>query len=320
MHLVFTLPKELSALALGNRRPLYNLLFHTAWAALKQMLTDEKHLGIDPAAAMVLHTWDQHLAHHAHVHAIVPAGGPSVDGTRWIGCRRSRKTGKLYLVCNKSLGRLFRGKFLAGLKRLWRSGELKLGGPWSRLLDEASWEQWLTPLYAQDWVVNIQAPPPDSEDVTSVLKYLAGYMVGGPISDRRLESHEDGQVTFWARSRRKGRRRQRQRITLSGVEFTRRWSLHVLPSQFVRMRYYGGMSNRRCESYLAHCRALLTAAQVPLEPFPITAEEETPMPPAQPICPQCGNPLTLMATRQRPSWCEVFAQPHSPPHWQEDSW
>jgi hypothetical protein len=238
-QVVFTLPDDLSALMLGHRRATYRLLFHAAWEALREVLRAE--LGCEPAALMVLHTWNQRLDHHPHVHAVVPGGGPSLDGQRWVRSRHPTEPWreKPYLVDNRLLSARFRDKFLAGLTRLHRRGELKLEGEWSHLQEPAAFAAWLDSFRDGAWVVYVE-PPPENARPEHVLKYLARYLTGGPISDRRLLAHEDGQVTFWARSPDKARGNPSEPYTLSGVEFTRRWALHILPQGFVKSRCFGG--------------------------------------------------------------------------------
>jgi Putative transposase len=313
-HVVFTLPATLSTLVLANRSALYGLLFRAAWQALKELAADPEHLGASVGAVLVLHTWGQNLHHHPHVHGVVPGGGLSADGTRWVPTRSPR-----YLLCAKALSRKFRGKFLAGLKRLWRTGKLKLGGPLAGLADELAFERWLTPLYAQDWVVYIQPPPKSCQGPEAVLKYLARYVAGAAISDHRLVSHKNGQVRFWGKNYRKGRKRQI--LPLSGVEFVRRWMIHVLPPGFVRVRYYGLLANTQRRAQVARCRQLLSSQDggggdpcLPSRPAPPAA---IPAEAAAPACPVCGlGRLWLLRGRghARPSRGEILsASPFAPP-------
>ena len=305
-HLVFTLPATLSTLVLANRSALYGLLFRAAWQAVQALAAESEHLGAHVGAVFVLHTWGQNLHHHPHVHGVVPGGGLSADGTRWVPTRSPK-----YLLCAKALSRKFRGKFLAGLKRLWRTGKLKLGGPLAGLTDELAFERWLTPLYEQDWVVHIQPPPKSCQGPEAVLKYLARYVAGAAISDHRLLSHENGKVTFWGKNYRQGRKRETLR--LSGVEFVRRWMVHVLPPGFVRVRYYGLLANSQRRAQVARCRQLLSSRVgeqepcVPSRPAPPAA---FPADAAAPGCPACGlGRLWLLHGRghARPSRSEVLS-------------
>lgn len=321
-QVVFTLPHELSALCLGNRRPLYKLLFTSAWQALREALTQE--CGFEPAALLVLHTWNQRLEHHPHVHALVPGGGPGLNGERWVRSRhpRHRRRRKPYLVDNQRLSQRFRQKFLAGLRRLQRQGELRVaqedtpsasgGDPFAELLAK---------LQSQPWVVFIEAPPHPKASPEQVLKYLARYLTGGPISERRLVAQTGQQVTFLARSTEKradGRRPQQVPVTLEGVEFTRRWALHILPKGFTKVRRYGGYSNRHCKSYLERCRQLLDVRSAG-DDANANAQVNGQADPDSPAvrCPRCCGLLICIAAADRPPWWHVMSGPDRP-HWYRD--
>lgn len=188
-QVVFTLPEPLWPLMLGNRRATYRLLFHAAWEALREVLGEE--VGCEPAALMVLHTWNQHLEHYPHLHALVPGGGPSRDGQQWVRSQDPHHPDrdKPYLVDNRLLSERFRDKFLAGLTRLHRNGKLKLDHPWSHLKEPAAFAAWLKMSCDCAWVVYIEPPPTENANPEHVVKYLARYLTGGPISDRRLIDH-----------------------------------------------------------------------------------------------------------------------------------
>jgi len=313
-QVVFTLPDDLWSLMLGNRRPTYRLLFHAAWEALQEVLREE--LGCEPAALMVLHTWNQRLEHYPHLHALVPGGGPSKDGQQWVRSkpRRVRGEDQPYLVDNRVLSARFRDKFLAGLTRLHRDGKLKLTGHWSSRRDPAAFRDWLQPLRDCDWVVFIEPPPTKDANPEHVLKYLARYLTGGPISDRRLIDHQDGKITFWARGHDKKSGNQREPCTLRGAEFTRRWALHILPKGFVKSRCFGGFSCRQRKAYLACCRTLCGCEQVPPPPSEASAEAEpAEQSPATRRCPRCQTPLERISQDQRVSWRKVLSGRHCPP-------
>jgi len=318
---VFTIPKLRSSLTLGNRRPMINLLFRAAGRAFCELMADERY--IEAAPQLVLHTWDQRLEPHFHVHLLHPAGGPSLGGKHWVACPRIKKgklRGKLFLVDNWKLGRHFRDKFLQGLSRLWQRGELKLEGEWSRLLDEGQWKSFLEPLRSQDWAVYLQPPPSTNASAENLLKYLARYVTGGPISDGRLISHEGGQVTFWARD--KSKTGNRVPVRLSGMEFVRRWSLHILPPGLHRVRYYGGLHPSKREAYQELCRRLLGEPPVGVECQDESSEpcEDSPAEMVlrqhklqQGICPDCGGRLDVTWSRiERPSWADVLNSPSAP--------
>ncbi len=248
-QVVFTLPDKLASLILGNRRELYRTLMHAAWESLKQCI--ETELGMQAAAIMVLHTWNQRLEHHPHVHLLVPGSGPSLDGQRWIECKLTKATrsepAKPFLVDNHALGQKFCKRFMLKLKSLYRRGKLQLEDELVSMLDPITWAAFTESLLEHDWCVFIERPPHADSTPEHVLKYLARYMTGGPISDRRLVSCENDVVTFMARSKDKTKPKQQTPVKLSGVEFTRRWSLHILPKGFTRTRYFGGYSSGQAQ-------------------------------------------------------------------------
>ncbi len=191
-QVVFTIPDRLSSLTLGNRRVMFNLLFQSAWRALQQVIEDEQQF--EAAAAMMLHTWNQKLESHVHVHAFVPGGGPSLqDGEKWISSHppAHETQNRFWLVDADELRVAFRTIFLKGLRRLHVRGELMLDGEWAFLRDASAFAVWLMPLESVKWVTYIQAPPTKETSPDHILKYLARYMTGGPISDRRLLRHEN---------------------------------------------------------------------------------------------------------------------------------
>ena len=309
--MVFTLPESLWPLLLGNRRETYRLLFQAAWAALREVLREQ--VGCEPAALMVLHTWNQHLEHYPHLHAVVPGGGPGLKGPGWVRSQHPEQADreKPYLVDNRLLSARFRDKFLAGLKKLQKKGKLKLVGPWSPLRDSAAFAAWLKPVHDVDWVVYIEPPPTAEANPEHVLKYLARYLTGGPISDRRLISWEGDQVTFWARSSDKGRGNPSEPYSLTGVEFTRRWALHILPKGFVKSRSFGGFSTRNRRAYLARCRE-----QLGVEP-PAPAARD--VPPASDDgstsavrCPRCETPMEHVSHSVRLGWNRLLNGPSRP--------
>jgi len=219
---------------------------------------------VEAAAVMVLHTWNQRLDAHAHVHALVPGGGPSLSGDRrWIKSRRPNvaQCDGNSLVDSEELKSEFRDNFLAGLRRLQASGKLNLNGDWEFLQDKAAFDDWLKPLESVTWVAYIEPPPYENCPPEQVAKYLARYLTGGPISDRRIVSHENGFVTFLARVGKKtGGDDEVEPIRLRGAEFVRRWCLHVLPKGYTKTRRFGGYWNGHRDRYLAESRELLDNA------------------------------------------------------------
>lgn len=305
-HVVHTLPHErvLNRLVLANRALLFTLLFRATAATLLELAADPGQLGARIGLLMVLHTWGQLMDSHFHVHVVVPGGGLSLDGTRWISF------GDRFFIPVRVISALFRGKFLAGLKQLWRAGKLKLDGELSHLKCKREFESWLSTLYEKDWVVYAQGPPAGVQGGEAVLKYLARYVSGVAISDRRLVSDESGRVTFrWKNYRRGG---VEQTTSLPSVEFIRRYLTHVLPRGLVRIRYYGLLSNRRRRQDLVRCRVFIgdpchtrteqreEQAVVGLGDLELLRHREPPR------CPRCGRGrLKLLETWTRvssPAW------------------
>ena len=326
---MFTIPQQLSSLALGNRRVMFNLLFRSAWQALQQTIAAEHRF--EAAALMVLHTWNQKLEPHTHVHALVPGGGPSLETDssgdaprRWIRSQRAGDPGSAgyYLVDADMLRQRFRDVFLKGLKRRHRTGKLKLQGKWSWLKDKAAFTDWLKPLAEISWVAHIEPPPCELASPEHVLKYLARYLTGGPISDRRLIAEENGTVTFSARrgTTRGGDQSDVEECSLPGVEFVRHWCLHILPKGYTKTRRFGGYSNRHRKRYLSECVALLAATGI--DPPTIVppasddlhapGEEDAGSAESNPRCPQCQQPMERVASSARPSWFDVMHGPQRP--------
>src|SRR5215831_9322603 len=216
-HVVFTLPEALNRLLLRNPTSLYALLFEAASRTLLQLTADPKRLGAQVGFTAILHTWGQNLLFHPHLHCVVTGGGLSADGRRWVAGRRR------YFLPVKVLGRLFRGKFLAGLKEAYLTGQLSLEGSVAPLAERPTFERWLTGLYRQDWVVYAKAPFGGAEQV---YRYLGCYSHRVAISNHRLVSLEDDQVTFTWKDYADGHRRKEMRLTAE--EFLRRFLLHVL--------------------------------------------------------------------------------------------
>lgn len=302
-QLVFTLPDKLSSLILGNRKKLYDLLLSSAWESLSKKM--ERELGIQSAGLAVLHTWNQRLEHHPHVHMMVPGSGPSLDGTRWIDCKktRDRKTGKWkpFLVDNKELGREFKALFLRKLKKLSRRGDLEI--------DEPGWvPDLLSELEDQDWNVFIEGPPKSDMPPSQMLKYLTRYLTGGPISDKRIITEKEGLVHFSARSRKKDGKQGT--VKIPGHEFVRRWSLHILPKDFTKVRRYGMWSGNKKKCYLELCTKL--AVEQPNKPLVenVKSSNESVRPDRH--CPHCERTMECILREQRPRWRDLFYGPDHP--------
>jgi hypothetical protein len=282
-HVVFTLPAELGDLALANPAVLYDLLMRSAAATLRDVAANPKRLGATVGVVMVLHTWGQNLHHHPHVHCVVTGGGLSCDNAgkidaapRWIGCRPG------FFLPVRVLSRVFRGKFLAGLRTALQEGTLVLPGQQPALADASNRARWCSALYAKEWVVYAKRP---FGGPAQVLKYLARYTHRVAISNSRLLDVRDGRVTF--RYQDYADAHQHKTMTLGAEEFLRRFVQHVLPRSFVKIRHYGLLANAQRTVRLGLCRRLLLVAYVAAAvPSADTAKIE----PAQPrCCPQCGG-------------------------------
>jgi predicted Zn-ribbon and HTH transcriptional regulator len=247
-HVVFTLPHELSALILQNKRHLYDLLFRTSAAAMIELTGEPKHLGADIGFLGVLHTWGQNLEHHPHVHYIVPAGGLALDGSRWIDSSRR------FFLPVKRLSRVFRDMFCDQLRELFKQDRLQFHGSLRPLASPVAFSDLLWQLGQKDWVVYAKPPFGGAEHV---LNYLARYTHRVAISNHRLVAFDNDRVSFRWRDYAHGGKKKV--MTVSADEFLRRFLLHVLPKGLVRIRHFGFFANRRRETALARCRQLLGA-------------------------------------------------------------
>ena len=254
-HVVFTLPHALNPLAQSHPRLIYRLLFQAAASTLIRFGRDPRHLGGDLGVTAVLHTWGQTLTQHVHVHCVVTGGALARDGTRWISAR----PGFLFPV--RALAKVFRGRYLAGLRRAFDRGDLHLTGGLAPLAAPAAFAAWLEELRAQAWVVYCKPPFAGPEHV---LADLGRYTHRVAISNDRLVAVADGRVRFRWRDYADGDRVKVMDLAVD--EFLRRFLLHIVPDGFVRIRYFGLLANRRRTAALAHCRVLLTQPPPPLEP------------------------------------------------------
>ena len=277
-HVVFTLPHGLDPLALQNKRLLYGLLFRAASETLLAIARDEQHLGAKIGFTAVLHTWSQTLLHHPHLHCVVPAGGLSADEDRWIAASER------FFLPVRVLSRLFRGKYLAYLRKAYQAGRLVLAGRLKDLAQPRAWRAFVEALGKIDWVVYAKAPFGSAEQV---LKYLARYTHRVALSNRRLVSLAEGQVALRYKDYRRGRRERVMR--LEAVEFIRRFLLHVLPKGFVRIRHYGLLSNRCRKEKLRLCRRLLGTV---VEPEADTEPAKIPI---------CARPVSSVLCASWPS-------------------
>lgn len=235
----------------------------------------------------------------------MPGGGPALDGSRWVETRhpRQRNRRQPYLTDNIELGHDFREQFLAGLKRLVSSGKLKLEGPWARLKDPRALQAWLDALTATDWNVFIEGPPHGHSRPRHVIGYLARYLTGGPIADRRIIREQDGRIVFWARSTNRARGNHSRPFSLPGKELVRRWSMHILPKGYTRSRQYGGYHGRKRAAYLAACRQLLSL----LARSDVARDDERGWETQSAAkCPRCDVVLRCLDRQRRPSWKVIF--------------
>jgi len=277
-HVVFTLPAQIADIAYTNKAVIYDALFKAASETLLRIAADPKHLGAKIGVTMVLHTWGSALTHHPHVHCIVPGGGVSPEGSRWISCKPR------FFLCVKVLSRLFRRLMCERLATAHAKGALQFFGANAALKDEEAFRKFLKPLRRVDWFVYAKRPfaGPDS-----VLSYLARYTHRVAIANSRLVAFDGDRV--------------------------RRFLLHVLPNGFHRIRHYGLFANAARAENAAKARALLAGAA-----HPTPAQDKAPAEPALPApCPCCGGPMILIEVFERgtmpkarpyppaPQWCDT---------------
>jgi hypothetical protein len=288
-HVVFTLPHELNALLRVNPRRLYRLLFQAAVATLQTFARDPRHLGAEVGVTAVLHTWGQNLTQHGHLHCVVTGGGLSPDGNRWVSTRRG------FLFPVRALSKVFRGRFLAGLRRLRTHEALTFAGDSAGLADLATWSTFLAELRTGNWVVYAKPPFGGPE---RVLKYLSRYTHRVAIANQRLVFVGDDVVRFvWKDYADHDRVKT---MTLSADEFLRRFLLHVVPRGFMRIRHFGLLASRYRAVKIARCRALLGAS--PPEPTTdasVSVHSTADNPPNSITPPSCcricgGGPLRII--------------------------
>jgi len=275
-HLVFSVPHAMVPLIWQNKRVLFTLLFEASAETLLEVARDPKHLGAEIGFLSILHTWGQTLHPHPHVHCVVPGGGLSPDQQHWI------RTSNHFFLPVKVLSRVFRGKFVAGLRRLFRHNKLVFFGECQELSYEKAFFAFLRALFRQDWVVYAKKPFGGPQHV---LHYLARYTHRVAISNHRLVEVTDTQVKF--RWKDYAHHSKRRIMTLTHQEFLRRFLQHVLPRGFPRIRHFGFLANRRRGALLPLCRTLL-AVQPP----------RVPATPAAPsvlwLCPSCQGAVRVI--------------------------
>jgi len=242
-HIVFTLPSELNRLCLVNQKTLYNLLFAAASQTIITLAGDKKHLGALTGLVAVLHTWGQTLTEHPHLHTMVPAGGWSAWNGYW------KNSGRKFFISVKVISRLFRGKFLYGLKQAYLNGELKFAGSIKCLQQQKEFNRLLDVLYQKEWVVYSKTP---FKNASGIVKYLGNYAHRVAISNDRIQSIEGSNITFRYKDYKD--HSKKKVMTLQADEFIRRFLLHVLPHGFCKIRYYGLLACRHRKGLLAHCK------------------------------------------------------------------
>ena len=284
-HLVFTLPAAIGAIAFQNRTAVYDLLFRTAADTLTAIAADPKRLGARIGLTAVLHTWGSALSHHPHVHVIVPGGGLSPDGARWIACKPG------FFLPVRVLSRLFRRLFLESLAALHAAGRLTFFGDLAPLAATDAFDAALAPLRRSDWFVYAKRPFAGPQ---AVLAYLARYTHRVAISNSRLIALDEAGVVFkWKNYRIKGRDRLKT-MTLDAGEFIRRFLLHVLPNGFHRIRHYGLFAGAARANNIERARQLLVAPKPPPKRPPAEADSDTQTPSPAHRCPCCGGRMIIV--------------------------
>jgi predicted RNA-binding Zn-ribbon protein involved in translation (DUF1610 family) len=289
-HVVFSVPHELNVLALENPRCFYDLLFTAASATLLEVAANPKRLGAEIGVVAILHTWGQNLLLHPHIHCVVPAGGLAPDHSRWISAKRH------FFLPIPVLRKVFRGKFVAGLKRLRQGGKLCRSGPAALFADPKQFAKLLRRLRLRRWVVYAKAP---FGGPLQVLRYLGRYTHRVAISNHRLIAFDGERVSFQWKDYADGS--AQKVMTLAATEFLRRFFLHVLPKGFVRIRHFGFLANRFRTRALAECRTLLAVS------LPIAAADRKET--ATWHCPRCGALMELrqsFTAAELLQWCPVL--------------
>jgi hypothetical protein len=287
-HVVFTLPAPIADIAYQNKAVIYDLLFKVSAETMLTIAADPKHLGARIGMTSVLHTWGSALTHHPHVHIIVPGGGISLDGSRWVSCRPG------FFLPVRVLSRLFRRLLLHKLTAAHRL--LHFFGDYAGLADAQAFAAYLAPLHKTEWVVYSKRPFGGPE---AVLAYLSRYTHRVAIANSRLIKFDQQGVTFkWKNYRIKGRDRYKV-MTLATDEFIRRFLIHVLPRGFHRIRHYGLFAKNSCADNIARARELLAAPNRNNEPAEAGANHN------EPACPCCGGRMIII---------EVFARCATPRH------
>jgi len=294
-HVVFSLPAEVADIAAQNKAAIYDLLFRAASETMMTIAADHRHLGARIGITAVLHTWGSALTHHPHIHMIVPGGGISLDGQRWVSSRPA------FLLPVRVLSKLFRRLFLTRLTELHTEGRLQFFGAQADLAERSAFLRRIALVRKKPWVV--YAKPPFAGP-GAVLAYLSRYTHRVAISNRRLLALDERGVTFRYKDYRRDGAERYRTMTLAVDEFIRRFLLHVLPKGFHRIRHYGLLASAERKSNVARARELLAAPPVMDAAEPVEASDH------RPPCPCCGGRMIILETFER--WTQPRAPPRPP--------
>jgi hypothetical protein len=295
-HLVFTLPKSIADIAYQNKRVIYDLLFKASAETMLAIAADPKHLGARIGFTSVLHSWGSAMTHHPHLHLIVPGGGISMDGSRWVSCRPN------FFLPVRVLSRLFRGLILKGLKKAHADGRLQFFNDHQALADKTAFNAYLKPLYKTNWAIHAKEPFAGPK---AVLAYLSRYTHRVAIANSRLISVDDKTVTFtWKDYRAEGANRYRT-MTLPVDEFIRRFLIHVFPKRFHHIRHYGLLANGHRADNVKRARQLLSLSDNGLSPQVDNGKTEDETNASEPSCPACGGRMRII---------EIFDPGTTPTH------
>ena len=288
-HVVFTLPAEMAQIAYWNKKAVYGLLFKASAETVMTIAADPKRMGARVGMTSVLHTWGSALSHHPHIHMIVPGGGVSPDGTRWVACKPG------FFLHVRVLSRLFRRLFLEGMMDLHQAGQLAFFGDLAGLAEAKAFATWLTPFRKSEWVVYAKPPFGGPE---AVLVYLSRYTHRVAISNARLVSADAQTVAFrWNDYRIKSGDRQKV-MRLATPEFIRRFLVHVLPDGFHRIRHYGLLASSTRRANITKIRALLCVQRAEQTAAPRSEAEIIPLTLREP-CPCCGGTMRIIEIFRR---------------------
>jgi hypothetical protein len=305
-HVVFTVPEAVAAIAVPNKTQVYGILFRATAQTLRTIAADPQHLGAAIGFFAVLHTWGQTLVHHPHLHCVVPGGGLSADGTRWVACRPG------FFLPVRVLSRLFRRLFLDDLQTAYDAGTLRLVGLLESLQDRPAWTRALAAVRQTEWVVYAKRPFAGAQQVVD---YVGRYTHRVAISNHRLLDMEGGQIRFTYKDYRADPPDASKTLTLAATEFIRRFLRHVLPTGFHRIRYYGFLGARHRREKLARCRQVLGSTTALTAPTDATVQTdyrdrvETLTGISLRVCPACRQGALIIVERLLPARGAVLVPP-----------